>query len=96
MRIAMVSEHANPLAVVGGVDAGGQNVHVAALAAALAARGHEVVVHTRRDDPSPARMVPLCDGVVVDHVPAGPAVALPKDDLLPHMPALGRELAAAW
>ena len=96
MRIAMVSEHATPLAVVGGVDAGGQNVHVAALAAGLAARGHEVVVHTRRDDPSPPRRVPLCDGVVVDHVPAGPAAAIPKDDLLPHMPALGRELAAAW
>jgi glycosyltransferase involved in cell wall biosynthesis len=96
MRIAMVSEHANPLAVVGGVDAGGQNVHVAALAAGLAARGHEVVVHTRRDDPLLPRRVPLCDGVVVDHVPAGPAVAIPKDDLLPHMPALGRELAAAW
>ena len=96
MRIAMVSEHANPLAVVGSVDAGGQNVHVAALAAGLAARGHEVVVHTRRDDPSPPRRVPLCDGVVVDHVAAGPAVVLPKDDLLPHMPAFGRELAAAW
>jgi D-inositol-3-phosphate glycosyltransferase len=96
MRIAMVSEHANPLAVVGGVDAGGQNVHVAALAAGLAARGHEVVVHTRRDDPSPPRRVPLCDGVVVDHVPAGPAVAIPKDDLLRHVPALARGLAAAW
>jgi D-inositol-3-phosphate glycosyltransferase len=96
MRIAMVSEHANPLAVVGGVDAGGQNVHVAALATGLAARGHEVVVHTRRDDPSPPRRVPMCDGVVVDHVPAGPAVAIPKDDLLPYMPALGRELATAW
>ena len=33
MRIAMVSEHASPLAALGGVDAGGQNVHVAALAA---------------------------------------------------------------
>ena len=40
MRIALVSEHANPLAVVGAVDAGGQNVHVAALAAGLARRGH--------------------------------------------------------
>ena len=39
MRIAMVSEHASPLAALGGVDAGGQNVHVAALAAALAGRG---------------------------------------------------------
>jgi D-inositol-3-phosphate glycosyltransferase len=96
MRIAMVSEHANPLAVVGGVDAGGQNVHVAALAAGLAARGHDVVVHTRRDDPSPPRRVPLCDGVVVDHVVAGPPVAVPKDELLPHMAAFGRQLASAW
>lgn len=35
MRIAMISEHASPLAHLGGVDAGGQNVHVAELSAAL-------------------------------------------------------------
>ncbi|PPG11725.1 glycosyl transferase, partial [Rathayibacter sp. AY1E8] len=51
LTIAMVSEHASPLATLGGVDAGGQNVHVAALADALARRGHRVVVYTRRDDP---------------------------------------------
>ena len=62
MRIAMVSEHASPLAVLGGVDAGGQNVHVAALAAALARRGDEVVVHTRRDDPRSPRRVQLAPG----------------------------------
>ena len=42
MRIAMVSEHASPLAVLGGVDAGGQNVHVAALASAPAKHGDTV------------------------------------------------------
>ena len=44
MRIAMVSEHASPLAALGGDDAGGQNVHVAALARALAAAvtGHRL------------------------------------------------------
>ena len=47
----MISEHASPLAALGGADAGGQNVHVAALAAALARRGHEVTVFTRRDSP---------------------------------------------
>ncbi len=41
MRISMVSEHASPLAALGGVDAGGQNVHVAALSEALARRGHQ-------------------------------------------------------
>jgi ADP-heptose:LPS heptosyltransferase len=61
MRIAMVSEHASPLATLGGVDAGGQNVHVAALAEAMARQGAEVVVHTRRDDvalPRRVRMAP--------------------------------------
>jgi len=96
MRVAMVSEHANPLALVGGVDAGGQNVHVAALARALALQGHEVVVHTRRDDPAAPQHVPLCDGVTVEHVDAGPAVGLPKDELLPLMPAFGHHLARVW
>ncbi|MDF2976876.1 MAG: glycosyltransferase, partial [Actinomycetospora sp.] len=60
MRIAMVSEHASPLAAssgLGGVDAGGQNVAVRALALALADAGHEVVVHTRRTDPVTPRRV---------------------------------------
>jgi D-inositol-3-phosphate glycosyltransferase len=96
MRIAMVSEHASPLAAVGGVDAGGQNVHVASLASALVARGHEVVVYTRRDSPTLPGRVRMASGVVVEHVSAGPPEPLAKDDLLPHMPELGRRLAAAW
>jgi glycosyltransferase involved in cell wall biosynthesis len=40
--------------------------------------------------------VPFTDGVVVEHVPAGPAQPLPKDDLLPHMGEFGRWLAARW
>ena len=59
MRIEMVSEHASPLAALGEVDAGGQNVHVAHLAVGLARRGAEVVVHTRRDDPGRPRRVPV-------------------------------------
>jgi D-inositol-3-phosphate glycosyltransferase len=85
VKVAMVSEHASPLAVLGGADAGGQNVHVAALSAALARRGAEVVVHTRRDDPSLPARVEAAPGVTVEHVDAGPAVPIPKDDLLPHM-----------
>ena len=62
MRIAMVSEHASPLAAVGGVDAGGQNVHVLELSTALAAAGHEVTVWTRRaDDRTPEVTLPLLD-----------------------------------
>jgi len=96
VRIAMVSEHASPLAALGGVDAGGQNVHVAALATALAEHGAEVVVHTRRDDPSLPRRVPLAPGVVVDHVNAGPPCEVPKDELLPYMEAFADDLRACW
>lgn len=96
MRVDMVSEHASPLAALGDVDAGGQNVHVAALAAGLARRGAEVVVHTRRDDPSAPARVPLGPGVTVRHVDAGPAGPVPKDELLPHMDAFARSLAADW
>jgi D-inositol-3-phosphate glycosyltransferase len=92
----MVSEHASPLAVVGGVDAGGQNLHVAELAKALARCGHEVRVHTRQDAVSPSGQVELAPGVTVDHVPAGPPEPVPKDELLPYMAAFGDHLADAW
>ncbi|MFH8369885.1 glycosyltransferase [Streptomyces sp. NPDC018031] len=96
LHIALVSEHASPLAALGGADAGGQNVHVAALAAALADRGHRVVVHTRRDAPDLPDRVPLRPGVEVRHVPAGPAEPVPKDELLPHMARFGSRLEADW
>jgi glycosyltransferase involved in cell wall biosynthesis len=96
MRIAMVSEHASPLAALGGVDAGGQNVHVAELSAAMARRGHEVLVYTRRDDPGLPDRVQTPDGYTVLHVPAGPPVNLPKDELLQHMMEFGEFLSAQW
>jgi type III pantothenate kinase len=96
MKIAMVSEHASPLAVLGGEDAGGQNVHVAALAIALAERGHAVEVFTRRDAHSLPEVVPLHPGVDVVHVPAGPARPIGKDSLPPYMPAFGSWLARRW
>jgi D-inositol-3-phosphate glycosyltransferase len=95
MRIAMVSEHASPLAALGGADAGGQNVHVAALATALAARGHHVTVYTRRADQELSRVVAVSAGVRVVHLDAGPPAPVPKDELLPYIPALSRSLSAA-
>jgi glycosyltransferase involved in cell wall biosynthesis len=92
----MVSEHASPLAALGGADAGGQNVHVAALAGAFARAGDHVVVHTRRDSRALAPTVPLSPRLSVHHVDAGPRRAIPKDDLLPHMDAFAEQLAAHW
>ena len=96
MRISLVSEHANPLAALGGVDAGGQNVHVAELARALAMRGHEVVVHTRREHPDQPEYVVMAPGVQVHHVTAGPAETIPKDAIVEHLPELARQLHRTW
>jgi glycosyltransferase involved in cell wall biosynthesis len=96
MKIALVSEHASPLAAFSVPDAGGQNTHVAELSRALAQRGHEVRVYTRRDDPGLPDSVSLADGVLVEHVPAGPAHRVPKDELLPYMGEFGRWLAGQW
>ncbi|MEH1030168.1 glycosyltransferase [Micromonospora profundi] len=96
MRIAMISEHASPLAILGGEDAGGQNTHVAELSAALAAAGHEVRVYTRRDAPDLPVTVRTPDGYDVVHVPAGPAEPVVKDALLPHMREFSRWLVERW
>lgn len=96
MRVDLVSEHASPLATLGGVDAGGQNVHVAALAAALAQRGASVNVFTRRDAPDLPATVRFGPGVTVVHVDAGPARHVPKDDLLPFMAEFGHRLQQQW
>jgi glycosyltransferase involved in cell wall biosynthesis len=96
MRIAMISEHASPLALLGGVDAGGQNQHVAELSAVLAADGHDVRVYTRRDRPDLPAEVSVRPGVVVEHVPAGPARPVAKDELLPYMGIFGEWLLGRW
>ena len=96
MKIAMVSEHASPLAALGEPDAGGQNVHVAELARGLARLGHEVDVYTRRDDPALPERVPLGPGVRVVHVPVGPPGRVPKDALLAHMDDFADWMARDW
>jgi D-inositol-3-phosphate glycosyltransferase len=96
VKIAMVSEHASPLATLGGADAGGQNVHVAALSQAVARQGHPVTVYTRRDAAGLPDRVELGPGVTVEHVPAGPPEEVPKDELLPWMPDFGAYLARRW
>jgi D-inositol-3-phosphate glycosyltransferase len=96
MKVDLISEHASPLAALGGVDAGGQNVYVAALAAALARRGAEVTVHTRRDDPALPPEMPLGPGVTVAHVDAGPPVPVAKDDLFCWMDDFAAALHRRW
>src|SRR3954454_22902299 len=85
-RIAIISEHASPLAAAGGVDSGGQNVYVAQVAKHLARLGYAVDVFTRRDSPSLPAVLEWSPGVRVVHVAAGPAQFVEKEQLLPFMP----------
>jgi D-inositol-3-phosphate glycosyltransferase len=85
LRIALISEHASPLGVLGGVDSGGQNVYVGQVARNLAAIGYDVDVFTRRDNPLLPEIAQWVNGVRIVYVPAGPPERLPKEQLLPHM-----------
>lgn len=87
LNIALVSEHASPLAAPGSVDCGGQNVYVAHLAIELARLGHRVDIFTRRDSAEQGGIVEWRDNVRVINVPAGPPRYIPKEQLLPLMPA---------
>ena len=57
LSVALISEHASPLATLGGKDSGGQNVYVAEVARNLARQGFVVDVFTRRDDVSQPELV---------------------------------------
>lgn len=83
--IAFISEHASPLASLGGTDSGGQNVYVAELASALAKRGFHIDIFTRRDDINLPRIVKINPKIRVINIDAGPANPVPKEQLLGFM-----------
>lgn len=86
-RIAMISEHASPLANLGRVDSGGQNVYVAQVARHLARLGYLIDIFTRRDDESLPEILDWEKNIRIIHVPAGPSRFVPKEELLPYMEA---------
>ncbi len=85
-RIAFISEHASPLATLGGVDSGGQNVYVAELAKHLTALGYSIDIFTRAESKKQPLVVPWLPGIRVIHVAAGPLSPVPKEELYQYMP----------
>ncbi len=87
LRVAMLSYHTCPLAVLGGKDTGGMNVYVRELTRHLGAAGVHVDVFTRsQDEHVPHVLHDLGYGNRVVHVPAGPEVPLPKQELAGFLP----------
>jgi D-inositol-3-phosphate glycosyltransferase len=89
LKVALVSEHASPLALVGGVDSGGQNIYIANVARELAKAGHSVDVFTRCDNCHLPRVMNWRPKLRVVHVPAGPQAFVPKEALLGYMDEFG-------
>lgn len=81
MDIALISEHASPLAPPGGADSGGQNVYVDQVARNLAAMGHRVDVFTRRDRRNAPDVVEPEHGLRVINLQAGPEAPVRKEDM---------------
>ena len=82
MQIAMLSYHTCPLATLGGKDTGGMNVYVRELTRQFGEMGIRVDVFTRsQDEHVPHILHDLGYGNRVVHVPAGPEVPLPKQEL---------------
>lgn len=87
MNIAMLSYHTCPLAILGGKDTGGMNVYVRDLTAELGRIGVHVDVFTRSQDEHVPHIVhELGFGNRVVHVPAGPEVPVPKQQLMEFVP----------
>lgn len=87
MRIAMLSYHTCPLAILGGKDTGGMNVYVRELTRFLGQRGVHVDVFTRsQDEHVPHVLHDLGYGNRVVHIHAGPEIPLPKASLMEHIP----------
>ena len=82
MNVAMLSYHTCPLAILGGKDTGGMNVYVRELTRFLGRVGVHVDVFTRSQDehiPQVSHDLGYFNRVV--HIPAGPEVYLPKEQL---------------
>ncbi|MCX6500101.1 MAG: D-inositol-3-phosphate glycosyltransferase [Arthrobacter sp.] len=89
-RVAFLSLHTSPMEQPGSGDAGGMNVYIRALAAALAETGVEVEIFTRSTAAGQAAVEHPSPGVCVHNVLAGPPRKLPKEEL----PALLHSMVA--
>ncbi len=78
LRVAMLSVHTCPLAMLGGKKTGGMNVYVRDLSRELGRMGIDVDVFTRsQDDCVPMVNHDLGDRARVIHIPAGPQAPIP-------------------
>ena len=85
LRVALLSVHTCPLAVLGGKETGGMNVYVRELARELGRMGMQADVFTRSQNSSIPRVVSITEGVRVVHLTAGPEAPMPRERIRDHL-----------
>ena len=95
LRVAMLSVHTCPLAMLGGKKTGGMNVYVRDLSAELGRMGLIVDVFTRsQDDCVPMVVHDLGDRARVIHIPAGPQAPIPVAEVGDYLDEFAAGVAA--
>jgi len=95
LRVAMLSVHTCPLAMLGGKKTGGMNVYVRDLSAALGVMGLHVDVFTRsQDDCVPMVNHDLGARARVIHIPAGPQAPIPLAEVGDYLDEFAAGVAA--
>ncbi|MCC9078412.1 glycosyltransferase [Litorilinea aerophila] len=85
-RVAMLSVHTCPLAMLGGKKTGGMNVYVRDFARELGCQGIQVDVFTRsQDDCQPMINHDLGPNARVIHIPAGPEKPIPVAEIAQYL-----------
>src|SRR5437763_898020 len=91
-RIAMLSVHTCPLAMLGGKNTGGMNVYVRELSRELGRRGYEVDIFTRCENANIEPIIQMGPLVRVVHVCAGPPEHQDKYRLYEYLPEFASEV----
>jgi len=86
LRVAMISEHGDPLAPIGGQQSGGQNIYVYELARSLSKIGVKVDVFTRHENPADPTVELFAPKARVIRLKAGPMRFVSKEKFDAIMP----------
>lgn len=90
--IALISDHASPLAAPGSIDNGGQNIYVKELAMELANQGCTIDIYTRWENIALPQVLKLGKNIRLIHIKAGPKKCIPKEQLVLHKEAFAENM----
>ena len=91
-RVLFISDHGDPLAKLGGIQAGGQNNYVRQLALALEKRGYRMDIITHWCDPDAPRIEIFGEKCRVIRIAAGYKGFVSKNEMHAMLPAFYKEM----